>query len=82
MAAILGQFPATFRFSGALTHTMCHVSCVTCHMSHVACHLSNVKIFSFHFFYKKKKKIICSNKLDKVVELVGGGYAINRAYHV
>ena len=45
---------------------MCHVSCVTCHLSHV-------KLFFSNFFYPLKK-------LDKVVELVGGGSVISRAY--
>ena len=49
-----------------LPYPMCHVSCVTCHVSNVTCH-------------KEKEK---NNKIDKVVELVGQGSAINGAYPV
>ena len=60
----------------------CHVSPVTCHVSHVTCHLSHVKKIFYIFFTKKiiQKKIL--KKMDKVVELVGGGSVINRAYPV
>ena len=46
--------------------------------------MSHVKIYFFAFFYKKikKKKIVSLKKLDKVVELVGGGSVINGADHV
>ena len=61
---------------------MCHVSRVTCHVSYVMCHLSHVKIY-FLFIYKKiKKKLNSLKKLDKVVELVGGGSVISRAYPI
>ena len=49
-----------------MSHFMCHVSCVTCHVSHVTCHMSHVLFLCF----------------EKVVELAGGGYVINGAYHV
>ena len=57
----------------AVSRVMCHLSPVTCHLSHVK---KNI------FIYLKKKKIIPSQKLDKVVELVGGGSVINGAYPV
>ena len=47
-------------------------------MSRVTCHLS-------HVTFKKKmtlKKLSFRKKLDKVVELVGGGFVINGAYPV
>ena len=57
----------------------CYVSCVMCHVSRVMCHLSHVKIYFFYilyiFFYPLKK-------MDRVVELVGGGSVINGAYPV
>ena len=43
MAAFFGQFPANFRFSGAL-RVRCHMSPVTCHMS----------LFSFLFLLLDK----------------------------
>ena len=42
--------------------------------SHVTCHLSRVTCHMYFFFPEKK--------LDKVVELVGGGSVINGAYPV
>ena len=48
----------------------CHMSRVTSHMSQVTCHLSHATIIFFFFFS------------FKVVELIGGGYVINRAYPV
>ena len=48
---------------------MCHMSCVNCHMSCVTCHLSHVTCHMFLFFYSFKK-------MDKEVELVGGGSVI------
>ena len=56
----------------------CHVSPVMCHVSPVTCHLSHV-IFLFIFLDKKKYPL---EKMDKVVELVGGGSVINGAYPV
>ena len=47
------------------------MSLVTCQVSGVTCHMSTKKI--------KKIKI---KKIDKVVELVGGGSVINGAYPV
>ena len=67
----------------------CHLSCVTCHLSHITCNLSRVKKKT-----KQKKKLLkkrntkkikffyLEKKLDKVVELVGGGSVINGAYPV
>ena len=66
-----------------------YVSCVTCHVSPVMFHLSRVtshmtKYFFYIFFYIKEKenKGICLSlkKIDKGVELVGGGSVINGAY--
>ena len=54
------------------------MSCVTCHVPNVMCHLSRVTCQmskKLHFFYPEKK-------LDKAVELVGGGSVINGAYPV
>ena len=59
---------------------MCHVSHVTCHVTKVTCDLSHV-IFFFYIKKKKKKINALQKKLDKVVELVGGG-SVNRAYPV
>ena len=68
------------------SHTMCHVSHVMCHMSRVTCHMSHVKCQKKKkkkkIMRKKKKKNILQKKLDKVVELVGGGSVINGAYPV
>ena len=60
--------------------TMCHVSCVTCHMSHITCHVSPVtcKNKKNYVFIEKKGR----TKLDKGVELVGGGSVMNGAYPV
>ena len=65
---------------------MCHVSYVTCHLSRVTSHLSLVTcqkkvvvdnlIFLFIYLFSRK------TKLDKVVELVGGGSVINGALPV
>ena len=67
----------------------CHLSPVTCHLSHVTCHLSHVIIFFFYIFKSKKKKkkknpniFDLKQKLEKFVELVGGGFVINGAYPV
>ena len=51
---------------------------VTCHLSPVACRLSPAKKFNFY----NNNKIIFKKKLDKVMELVDGGYVINGAYPV
>ena len=66
--------------------TICHVSPVTCHMSPVTsdlspvmCHLSTVK-YEEKKLEKKIIIIILQQKLEKVVELIGGGSAINRLY--
>ena len=56
---------------------MCHMSCVLCHLSCVTCRLSHVKIFVLKFFILFFLSI---KKVDKVVELVGGGSVINGAY--
>ena len=56
-----------------------YVSRVTCHLSRVTCHLLHVKIFIFYIFYIKKKSL---KKVDKMVELVGGGSFIYEAYLV
>ena len=47
------------------------MSQVTCHVSRVTCHMSLIFVFYFLFF--------CSSSLEKVVELVGGGFVINGA---
>ena len=49
---------------------MCHVSCVLCQVSRVMCHI------------KKNLFFLSLKKVDKVVELVGGGSVINGAYPV
>ena len=54
---------------------MCHVSAVTCHLSPVMCHLSHVKKKLYIYFF-----LFLQKKLEKVVELVGGGSVINGAY--
>ena len=51
-----------------MSHITCHVSPVTCHLSHV-----NKKIYILFLSFKK---------IDKVVEIVGGGSVINGAYPV
>ena len=55
--------PRGLKFWENVSHVTCYVSCVTCHL--------------YFFFYKKKKKkkIVFSplKKLEKVIELVGGG---------
>ena len=64
-----------------VSHVTCHVSLATCHMSPVTCK----KITIIMIIIKKlNKKIIFypSEKLDKVVEIVGGGSVINMAYPV
>ena len=53
-----------------MCHMSCHMSHVTYHVSCVACHLSLAK-------KNVKKKLL--KRLDKVVELVGGGFVINGA---
>ena len=63
----------------------CHVPCVTCHLSCVSCQVSRVTchmsfFFSSFFIQKINIKKILKNKLDNVVELVGGGSVINGAY--
>ena len=64
------------------------------HVSRVTCHLLYIKIcFSLISLFKKKKKMdfvilkkydffLSLKKLDKVVELVGGGPVIKGAYPV
>ena len=61
---------------------MCHLSRVTCHVSPVTCRMSkknyikkikNKKIYIYiYIFYLKEK-------LEELVELVGGGSVINGA---
>ena len=58
---------------------ICHVSLVTCHLSHVTCHMSHVTCHML-FFFKCLVFLYPEQKLDNVVELVGGGSVINRAY--
>ena len=61
-----------------MSHVTCHLSHVTCHLSHVTCHMSKyIYIYFFFLNYDKKYPL---KKLDKVVELVCGGYIINGAY--
>ena len=62
-----------------MSRVMCHVSCVMCHVSRVTCHMSKKKLyFNFLIFFL----LLFLKKLDKVVELVGGGSVINGAYPV
>ena len=66
-----------------MSHVAYRMSCVRCHMSPFTCQ-NLVSIF----FQKKKKNLIKKikksffKKLDKEVELVGGGSVINGAYPV
>ena len=72
----------------------CQVSFVSCHLSPVTCHLSHVTCHTITFYFLKsiklKSKQIKSlqnnkkkkHKKNKVVELVGGGTVINKAYPV
>ena len=53
-------------FINLLYHKTCIVSHAMCHVSSVTCYVSCVKC----------------HKLDNLVELVGGGSVINRAYPV
>ena len=60
----------------------------SCHLSRVTCYLSH-EIFFLHLTTNKKikknkqiKKDFLLNKLDKVVELVGGGFLINGAFPI
>ena len=62
-----------FRIVHCALCVICHVSRVTCHVSHVTCQLSHVFFFFFFLFFKK---------MDKGVELVGGGSVINGAYPI
>ena len=55
-----------------MSHVMCHMSHVRCHLSRVTCNMS--KKFKTIFIERKK--------IDKMVELVGGGSVINGAYPV
>ena len=75
-----------------VSRVMCHVSLVTSNLSPVTCHLSPVTCHMSKYFFKtfseRRKKIniyiifFPLKKLDKVVELVGGGSVINGAYPV
>ena len=67
---------------------MFHVSCVTCHVSCVMRHVSpvtcenilSIKKYIFFFNLETNVKFYCPlKKLDKVVELIGGGSVINGA---
>ena len=60
---------------------MSNVSPVTCHLSSVTCCMS---IYIYFFFMETNLYTFKSfkKKLDKVVELVGGGSVINGAYPV
>ena len=62
----------TFWENVPLTPVACHMSHVTCHMSQVTCHVSSVMCHVSHFFFL----------FHKVVELVGGGSAIDEVYPV
>ena len=64
---------------------MCHVSCVMCHVSCVKCRLSPVTCQNNFFLHNKiyiTDFFLSLKKLDKVVELVGGGSVLNGAYPV
>ena len=56
------------------------MSPVTSDLSPVMCHLSTVKYEEKKLEKKKIIIIILQQKLEKVVELIGGGSAINRLY--
>ena len=78
MCALVHSGPtARLSYGGRRFWVLCDAgesSLVTCHMSRVTCHMS---FFSFFFLVKKSKNL---KKMDKVVELVGGGSVINGAY--
>ena len=54
---------------------MCHVSHVTCHMSPVTCLKNNLHLNFFLLLFIHKK-------IDKVVELFGGGSVIDGAHPI
>ena len=57
---------------------------VMCHLSHVTCKKKLFYIFLYKNNKEEEEKYIYypSEKLDKVVELIGGGSVINGAYPV
>ena len=62
--------------------TLRHLSHVTCQMSPITCNVSNDLFYDIFFSIKKnykKKYIFFFSKLDRVVDLVGGGSVINVA---
>ena len=65
------------RVTSHVSHVMCPMSRVTCRLSHAIKFFIQIFFFSFFFF-------VCFFQFfpDKVVELVGGGSAINGAYPV
>ena len=68
-----------------MSHVTCHASCVMCHMSRVTCHESPVtcqSIFLTFLLLFKKKNILIQKLEKKIMELVGSGSVINRAYPV
>ena len=67
-----------------MLHVTCHMSRVTCHVSRVTCHVSHVTCQKkkIYILIKKKLFFFYLKKMDKVVELVGGGSVINGAYPV
>ena len=61
---------------------MCHMSHVMCHVSHVMCHMymSHVTCQVLHDMCQVP--CVPFVFLDKLVELVGGGFDINETYPV
>ena len=67
---------------------LCHLSPVTCQISHVMCHMSHIMCHMssfFSFFFLSSYLYILKFKhifllLHNMLELVGGGSVINRAY--
>ena len=56
-----------------MSHAICHMSQVTCHVSHVTCQVLCVTcifLYIYIFFF------------EEMVELVGQGFVINRAYPI
>ena len=57
-----------------VTGVRCHISGVSCQVSHVRCHMSGVTGLIFSIIMIKNE-----NKIY-VIELVGGGSGIKKAY--
>ena len=55
-----------------VSHVTCRMSCVTCDVSRVTCHVSGVGCHVSPFFFS----------FYKVVERIGGGSVISRAYPI